>query len=395
MRVAVLTHFFPPEACAAATRVQSLVDALLRAGSEVTVVTNFPSFPQGRLQRKDRFKLFERRSEGNFTTVRLFSMLARVPGGRLLHWLSASLAATAQLVFTTRRYDVIIASTPPITLALPALAGAWRHRAKLVVDVRDVYPDIAIAMGEWRRDSFLARAAEFVVRRLYRRADLIVAVTPTAISQIAARGIDPSKLTLARNAAEEIPAFNRPPRNGDPFTAIYAGNLGVATDVDVLLSAAARLKNDGVRLEIVGDGAQALSARERAEREAITNVVFRGVLPRAQALERIAAAQVALVPLRAGIEESVPTKIYDALSVGCPVIVAAGGEAAREGASLGATCTRPGDAQSLAEAIHRLSVMDEQELGQLGERGRAAVQARSGRSAIMWELSSRISSLCR
>jgi len=394
VRVAVLTHFYPPEACAAATRVQSLADALVRSGNDVTVITNFPSFPQGRLHRKDRFKLFERGSEGNCTTVRLFSILARIPGGRLLHWLSASLAATAHLVFTIRRYDVIIASMPPITLAMPAMAGAWRHRAKLVVDVRDVFPDIAIAMGEWRREGFLARTAEFVVRRLYRRADLVVAVTPTAISQIAARGIDRSKLMLARNAAEDVPVFNRPPRNGNPFTAIYAGNLGVATDVDVLLSAAAHLKDDGVRLEIVGDGAQAQSARERAEREAITNVVFRGVLPRAQALERIAAAQVALVPLRAGIEESVPTKMYDAFSVGCPVIVAASGEAAKEGAALGATCTQPGDAQSLAEAIHRLAAMNERELTQLGERGRAAVQARSGRSAIMSELCARISSLC-
>jgi glycosyltransferase involved in cell wall biosynthesis len=394
VKVAVLTHFFPPEACAAATRVQSLADALLRAGNDVTIIAPFPSFPQGRLRSEDRFKVFERKRDGARTTVRVFSLVARIPGGRLMQWVTASIAAAAYVVFTRRRYDVVIASMPPITLALPALIGAWRHRAKLVVDVRDVFPDIAIAMGEWRRDGLLARTAEYVVRRLYRRADLIVAVTPTAISQIGSRGVDPSRLVLARNAAEEAPAVPRPVRNGKPFTAIYAGNLGVATDVDLLLDAASQLKSDGIRLEIVGDGAQAHHARDRVQREALTNVAFSGVLPRLAALERIAAADVALVPLRAGITESVPTKLYDALSVGCPVIVAAGGEAANEGKSLGAVCTAPGDAQSLAHAIRRLSQLSASDLVELGNRGRAAVQERRGRASIMAELCDRISSLC-
>lgn len=393
MKVAVLSHFFPPEACAAATRVQSLADALSHAGNEVTVITAFPSFPKGRLRPEDRLKIFERSGDGRCATVRLLSLVARVPGARLIHWMSSSVACTLYVLFTRERYDTVVVSTPPITLAFPAMAAAWRHRAKLVVDVRDVFPDIAIAMGEWRRDGLLARAAEYVVRKLYRRADLIVAVTPTAIEQIASRGIHRSLLTLARNAAEEVPGIPRPARNGRPFRAIYAGNLGLATDVDVLLNAAARLKDDGIWVEIAGGGALADAVRDRVKNEELHNVVLSGVLPRRDALEHIAAADVALVPLRAGITESVPTKLYDALSVGTPVIVAAGGEAAGEGLALGATCTRPGDDRALADAIRALSLLEKSELAELGERGRAAVQERSGRGAIMAELSRRICSL--
>jgi glycosyltransferase involved in cell wall biosynthesis len=229
--------------------------------------------------------------------------------------------------------------------------------------------------------------------RVYRRADLIVAVTPTALEQIAGRGIPRRRLELARNAAEETPAIERPAKNGAPFTVIYAGNLGLATDVDLLLEAASHLKDAGIRLEIAGGGALANDVRERVTRENLTNVRFSGVLTRLEALRHIAAADVAIVPLRAGITESIPTKLYDALSVGCPVIVAAGGEAACEGAALGAICTPAGDAHAVAAAIRALSRLDPDELREMGRRSQAAVRQRSGRAAIMTRLSTKIASL--
>lgn len=393
MKAALLAHFFPPEPCAAATRVQSLAQALAQSGHDVTVVTAFPSFPAGRLQRSDRRKLMERSAANGYRIVRLFSALLPVPGRRLIHWLSSSAACAAYLVCTREHYDVVIASMPPITLALPALAAAWRHRAKLVVDVRDVFPDIAIAMGEWKPGSAPARLSEYVMRRVYRRADLIVAVTPTALEQIAGRGIERCRLELARNAAQESPAVERPSKNGAPFTAIYAGNLGLATDVDLLLDAASQLKDAGIRVEIAGGGALANQVRERVQRDGLANVRLSGVLTRSEALRHIAAADVAIVPLRAGITESVPTKLYDALAVGCPVIVAAGGEAASEGAALGAICTPAGDAHALSAAILALTRLEPDELRELGRRGQAAVQQRSGRAAIMNRLSVRIGAL--
>lgn len=393
MKAAIFTHFFPPEACAAATRVQSLADALTAAGHEVTVVTGFASFPFGRIRAADRFKAYECARTGRLQVVRLFSVLMRVPGSRFIHWTTSALSAALYALLTREHYDIVIASMPPITLGIPALAAAWRHHAKLVADIRDVFPDIAIAMGEWRRDGLLARAAEWLVRRVYHRADLVVAVTPTAIEQIAARGVQRSKLLLARNAAQEAPQIARARRNGQPFTAIYAGNLGLATDVDVLLDAAAQLQHDGVRIEIAGGGALADAVRARVERERLTNVVIAGVLAREEALRHIAAADVALVPLRAGITESVPTKIYDALSVACPVIVAASGEAAAEGAALGAFCTPPGNASALANVLRGLAQIDRDTLAARGHAGRKALQQRSGRAAIMASLCARICAL--
>jgi glycosyltransferase involved in cell wall biosynthesis len=394
VKIAVVTHFYPPEPCAAATRVSSLVEALARAGHEVTVVTNFASFPSGRFARGERFVAKKTESSSHASVVRLSSLIVRgIPGARLVHWGSSALASTLFLLVSKTRYDGIVVSLPPITLALPALVGAWRHRARLVVDVRDVFPDIAIAMGEWKRDGVLARASEWLVRKLYKRADLIVAVTPTALAQIAERGVDPSRLMLARNAAEIVsqPSGVQPRQNG--FTAIYAGNLGLATDVDILADAAALLRGDNVTIEIVGDGAQRAHLDDRVRDEALDNVVVKGSIPRADAMRLVAQADVSIVPLRKGIRESVPTKLYDAFSVGCPVVVAAEGEASSEGAELGAVCVDPGDAAALADALRRLSRLDRDALRELGTAGKARVQNRADRAGIMEALAGRISRL--
>lgn len=394
MNVAVVTHFYPPEPCAAATRVASLVDALADAGHTVTVITNFPSFPAGRFSGNGRLPFIRTQRAGGVQVVRLFSLLARgVPGARLLHWASSALCATFYVLAARKRYDNVVVSMPPITLAPVALAAAWRHRAVLVVDVRDVFPDIAIAMGEWRRGGILARCAEWIVRRLYRRADLIVAVTPTALAQIATRGVDPSRLVLARNAAENGPLGEGKPSARDGFTAIYAGNLGLAMDVDMLLDAATLLADDDIAIEIVGDGAQKAHLDERIRNERIRNVTVKGSMARADAMRAVADADVSIVTLRKGIGDSVPTKLYDSIAVGCPVVIAAEGEAQTEGASLGAFCTPPGDADALADTLRRLSVLDRRALRELGHQGMVRLQGRAGRAAIMAELAERISAL--
>lgn len=395
MKVAVVTHFYPPEAGAAAVRVRSMVDAFAAKGHDVTVVTTHPSFQHDGGSR--RLAHVER--SGNARIVRLYSLLApKLPGSRVLQWLSAALSSSLYLLRTRDRYDVIVVSSPPITLAFPALIGAARHRARLVVDVRDVFPDIGISMGVWKKDSLIVRLMERLVRRLYRRADLVVVVTARGISQIAARGIDPARIFLARNAYErDAVVSNIAPKgagNGERFTAVYAGNLGLATDVDVLVDAAALVARDGISIEIVGDGAQGTRLRERVANEAVGNLRVKGAYPRREALAMVADADVSVIPLRKGLTESIPTKLYDSLSVGCPVVVVAEGEAIEEASSLGALCTPAGDAGALAATLRQLSLLDRTALRKIGDDGRLRLSNRPDRAAIMSELVGRISALC-
>ena len=394
--VVILTHFYLPEPCAAANRAASLVRALVKEGNRVTVVTNFPSFPDGALAAGDRgaYRVDER---DGARVVRLFTRLFRgLPGARLNHWLLSALTSSWFLLTTRERFDDVIVTMPPITLALPALLGAWRHRAKLVVDVRDVYPDIAIAMGAWKPDGFLARATEYVARLLYRRADLVTAVTPTALRQIGSRGVTSEQLLLAPNGCDALPssAATRS-RTDHGFVALYAGNLGLATDVDVLLDAAALLReHERIGLWIAGDGVEGERLRKRVADENLANVRFFGSVARPEAMQMMADADVALVPLRKGISESIPTKIFDALSVGCPVLVAADGEArATALASGGGVVVPPGDPAALAAALSRLAALETETLRTQGTRGRSFVGEFYQRDAIMMTYSRRIAAL--
>lgn len=394
MKVAIATHFYPPEPGAGALRVRSMADAFAAAGHDVTVVTTYPSFPRGEFAERRRPMIREERT-GGVRIVRLNSLLVpRMPGSRLLHWLSAATASSLYLLTTRDRYDAVVISSPPITLALPGLVGAARHRARLVVDVRDVFPDLGVALGVWKKDSLLVRALDRLVRRLYRRADLVVVVTPHGRDQIAARGVDASRIVLARNAYERDPVVASHQRQENGFTAVYAGNLGLTTDVDVLADAATLVAKDDITIEIIGDGAQRVRLGERVEQERIDNLRIKGSVPRQEALAMVASADVSIVPLRKGLNESIPTKLYDSLSVGCPVVVAAEGEAVHEGTSLGALCTPAGDAAALAAVLRQLSAIDRSDLRKLGETGRSRLRLLADRSDIMTALVGRIAALC-
>jgi colanic acid biosynthesis glycosyl transferase WcaI len=394
VKVAVVTHFYPPESGAGALRVRSMVDAFAAAGHDVTVVTTYPSFPRGRFAEGPRPMIGVEES-GRIRIVRLSSILIpKIPGGRLLHWLSAALSSSLYLLTTRERFDVVVMSSPPITLSLPALVGAARHRARLIVDVRDVFPDIGVAMGVWKKDSFVVRALDKLVRRLYRRANLVVVVTPHGASQIANRGVDRDRIFLARNAYERDPVVANGIPHGNGFTAVYAGNLGLTTDVDVLVDAAALVAKDGITIEIIGDGAQRSRLRERVEDEKVENLQIRGSFPRQEALAMVAGADVSVIPLRKGLMESVPTKLYDSFSVGCPVVIVAEGEAIEEGTSLGALCTPAGDAGALAAILRQLSLLDKSALRKMGDEGKSRLRKRADRSDIMSELVGRIAALC-
>lgn len=395
MNVALVTQFFPPEPCAAANRAEALAKALARAGHTVTVVTGFPSFPQGRLASGDRFCGRRNETYEGTELIRLLTMrFGRMPGARLAHWLVSASAFTAYMLLAQKTFDVLIVSIPPITLALPALAGKLRHRAKLVLDVRDVFPDVAVAMGEWRANGFWARATERVARTLYRNASLIVAVTPTGVAQIAARGVSSERLMLAPNGACDAPDVVAQAQSKQ-FLAVYTGNLGLATDVDILADAAQLLAGSHeITLQIVGGGAQSQRLKARIEHEHLANLRVQEPVPRADAMRLLAGAGAALIPLRAGIRDSIPTKIFDALCVGCPIIVAADGEAAATALASGAgIAVAPGDAAALANAIREVAALDPDTRRLWSERGRRFVQTHYRRDAVMDGLCVRVSSL--
>jgi glycosyltransferase involved in cell wall biosynthesis len=213
------------------------------------------------------------------------------------------------------RPDVIYATSPPLTVALPALAAAARWRAPLVFEVRDLWPEAPIQMGALRNPR-LQRAARSLERLAYRRASRVIALSPGIRDGVIGAGAPPDKVVLVPNAADLDLFGGGPP--GPAFVVSYFGTMGEANDLSAVLEAA-RLLPD-VRFVLMGDG------KRRAELERISppNVEFPGPAAGKEEVAALAARSSACltffkdVPVLA---TNSPNKLFDTFAAGRPAIV--------------------------------------------------------------------------
>jgi glycosyltransferase involved in cell wall biosynthesis len=397
-RIVVFTQFYPPEATAASNRVSAVARALVQAGNEVTVVTGLPSFPNGIVPASHLDPARRREQDGAIAIRRVWTYASpRLRTiDRMLNWLSVAFGATLQALFSREPIDVVLVSSPPISLAMPALVASIVHRARLVVDVRDVYPDVAIKLGVWKRDSAIARLVGAVADLLYRRASLILTVTETCRREVLARGVPPEKVVTAPNGFDRLDAIVSAPveRRPGEFVVAYAGNMGVATGIGVVLDAAQHLRSDPkYRFVLVGGGADGDGVARRIAAEQLENVVLLGPQSRTVAAAVMARADVCVVPLKRGVVDSLPTKLLDALAQGTPVIVCAAGEA-REfiERSGGGIAVDAEDGQALAAAISSLAA-DPPLCRSLASSGLAYVTEHYDRANVVADISRRIAAL--
>lgn len=391
-RIAIISQFYPPEPCAAANRIAAMARAFAEAGNDVRVYTAMPSFPDGVVAPAYHGRRHAVEQDGPVTVERVWTFA----GNRLLNWLSVAAGIARRIVAVRERYDLIVVSSPPITLALPALLARALHRAPLVVDVRDVWPEVAISMGAWAETSAQARAVRTLARSLYARAALVTCTTEHQRDQILAHGVPSARVLVAPNGFDPIePAANPAVEPAAGVRSIvYVGNMGLATGLDVVLDAAGALRDDrSVRFVMIGGGADAARLRARAASERLDNVVFTGPLPRAQALRALADACVTVVPLVAGIADSVPTKLFDAMLVGAPIALSAEGEARRlvERSGTG-LAVAAGDADALASLLRRM-LDDEPLRATFAANGPPFVRANYDRAAVMAGLAARVPAL--
>jgi colanic acid biosynthesis glycosyl transferase WcaI len=397
-RVLLLTQFFPPEPCAAANRATSLAASLLEAGFAVDVVTGAPTFPSGVKAPEDRGLSPKTTWTAGIRLTRVWTYASPKLSGRnrLLNWLSVAVASSAYVAAVGRSYDVVLVTTPPITLALPAFIALLRHRARLVVDVRDVFPDVAIKMGAWRADGPPARIVGFLARALYRAARLVVCVTESARSEVVARGSDPEKTIVGPNGFDVVEPAHQVPyaRRPDEFVVAFVGNMGLATGLDVIVDAAALLRDDAsVRFVLAGGGADEARLAKRCAEEGLNNVTMIGVVPRPTANALLRSADACVVPLKRHIVDSLPTKLFDALALGCPVICCADGEAkAFVERSRGGVATEPEDGAALAAAIREMRA-DPVRRAAFAASGRAYVEQHYDRARIMRRVAGTIAAM--
>ena len=261
---------------------------------------------------------------------------------RMLAFARFALAATLAALRGPRP-DVIYASSPPLTMALPALAGAVRWRAPLVFEVRDLWPEAPIQMGALP-NPLLRGAARALERLVLRRAARVIALSPGIQRGVVAAGARAEHVALVPNAADLDLFCPAPPP--ERFRVSYFGTMGDANDLTAVLEAA-RLLED-VEFVLMGDGKH----RAQLERSAPPNVTFTGVAADKEKVAELAASSSACLTVFKDVPvlaTNSPNKLFDTFAAGRPAIVNMEGWMRRlveeNDAGLYA---RAGDAQDLA-----------------------------------------------
>jgi glycosyltransferase involved in cell wall biosynthesis len=260
--------------------------------------------------------------------------------------------------------DVIFATSPPLTMALPALAASRRHRAPLVFEVRDLWPEAPIQMGALR-NPLAQRLARGLERSVYRASSHVVALSPGIREGVISAGVAPERVTLIPNASDldlfspAIEAGDLRSRLGvgDRFVSSYFGTMGEANDLSQVIEAAAILQRrgeDSVAFLLQGDGKRRPALEAEVRSRGLRNV---RLLPAAgkESVARLAAASDACmiifkdVPILA---TNSPNKLFDTFAAGRPAIVNTPGWQRElvEHHEAG-VFARPGDPAHLAEQV--------------------------------------------
>ena len=392
LRVTFLTHYFPPEVGPAQTRLHELAKRLIAAGETVTVVTGFPNYPTGEIFPGYRGKRFMVDSVDGIRVLRTWVFATRSRGfiGRLLNYFSFpvfSLLAVRRLGPT----DIIYVQSPPLFTGLAALWFSRLKRAPFIFNVSDIWPQSAVELGVLK-NRLAIRLAEWLEHHIYRRATRITVPTPGILERLAARGVPRDKIFLLTNGVDTA-AYNATSPDRELAQRLgldghkvfmYAGLHGLAQGLDVILEAAKLTRNPDVLYVLVGDGADKPALVAKAQAEGISNVRFLPIQPTSTLPALLNLVYATVIPLRRLdlFKAALPSKLFDSMAAGRPIVAPLWGEAAAlvEAAACGLV-VEPEDARAVQEAVEKLAA--DPELAQrLGEQGRRYVVEHFNRDDI-------------
>lgn len=368
MRILIVTHYFPPEVGAPQARLSELARAWAAAGDDVTVLTGMPNHPTGVIPPAYRRAVRRRERVDGYTVVRTW--LYATPNEKVLRRTLGHLSFMVSAALLGGRVagpaDIVVVSSPTFFSIGAAWVLARCRRARLVVEVRDLWPAVFRDLGVVTN-----RVALAVLERLelaaYRAATAVVVVTEGFRANLIDRGVPPAKVHTIRNGADlqlftgdtpsNIALRTRLGAGRHESLVLYAGAHGISHALPVVADAAQLLRDSAIRFAFVGDGAEKERLRRRLVALRLSNVVLQPSVMRVRMPALLASADICLVSLRdiTIFDSFVPSKIFELLAAGRPVIGAVAGEAADILSAAGAVVVPPEDPGALARAIRELA----------------------------------------
>jgi glycosyltransferase involved in cell wall biosynthesis len=402
MRILIFTQHFPPETVATGRRAFDLAEQMAKRGHRVTVITGVPNHPSS-LGRP--FCQLARRLEISPSGYRIVRVpVFRSQDARALRRLltyGTFVLSAAWAGLRQQRPDAILAISP-LPTGLAAMLVHWIRRAPLVFDLQDIWPDSAVAVGVMQ-----PRLALRLLRRLerffYRRCALVAGITEGFRQYLLSLGVPPERLALIHNGVDwqmfDTAEASRPLGNSHQpdakFVVGYVGNLGLAQRLETLLDAADVLREGPVKFLLAGEGTDKPRLRKVARIRGLENVEFIDGVPRDQVPPILAACDAFLLVLRNHplFEVTIPSKVYEYMAAGKPILCSVGGEAAAlVSSSRCGLAVKPSDGEALAAAIETLR-NDPALCREMGESGKRCARERFSMESLMAGYAERVEGL--
>lgn len=396
-RVVFVAQNYPPDKGGLPSRMHDMTTALTEEGHSVTVLAPPPSLPPEAFDRS--WKWTDRERIDGVDVRRLWTWHPTSPDPefltRMIYYVGFALHALAWLVVHRGKYDTVVTTTPPISTGLAGVTTALTG-ANWVVDVRDLWIDASLSLGFITEGGLVERASRGFQRVVLQKADAI-SVTTEALGASLCREYGESlseKLLHVPNGVD-IDQFQQPRDPAtDPYSIVYTGNIGHAQRLDICVEAMAHVSEDAV-LRLVGGGdcieelQQKVEHFELADRVELVGTVERDVVPKI-----LSEATLGLAPIADHDELSyaMPTKVYEYMGNGLPVIAVGGGALEEFMSRSGGGVHVEHDPKAIAAAIDRL-LSDQDLRRKFGQQGQQYVRDRYDRQDIAGRFGQRLDEL--
>lgn len=392
MKILFLTNAFSFPNQPGMPRPFKIAQYLVRHGHQVTVITNQRHYIDEKIRVADDNKNFEFLGGIRIIGVETTHGRRKSLGRRLLNYVSFSVAAF-QAGIKLEKYDIVLTGTPPpLAVPLAGLALAKKHKAFSILEIRDLYPETAVALGQLR-NRWLIRFWRFWEQYLRMRFDHVVGVVPGIRDKLIKRNFPANRVTTITNGYdwESEKSFYLPvalekslPKAPPNFLVLYGGSMGYASNLLPVLQAAESLRDENIKFAFFGKGEKRIFYEDYVRKKGLENCLFFSPQPR-NVISEVYKRSSALIHSYIDSEffaYALPNKIFDYHGAGKPIVFAGMGDTADLIRTAGSgIVVNPEDPERLAQAIKFLSV-NPSEAKKMGESGKKYITEHYNRERV-------------
>lgn len=407
MKLLILTQYFPPEVGAPQNRLFELAVLLRKEGVDITVLTAMPNYPSMEIHKEFVGKKYTFEEMGGLKVHRSSiyvskskSIIKRLQNYFSFVWSSYWVGKNK----LEKEYDYIFCESPPLFLGISAYLLCKNKNAKLIFNVSDLWPESAEKLGLVTNKFFL-KLATMLEEFLYKKSVLITGQTQGIVKNISGRF--PNKKVYWLPNGVDLSLFNPETINSEwrrengfsenDLLLLYAGIIGYAQGLDIILKAAEKTKNNAeIKYLLLGSGPEKERLMELKRKMNLENVIFLDLVPKSEMPKIVKAVDVALVPLKKLdlFLGAIPSKIFENLAMKKTLLLGVDGEARELFINQGKAGLyfEPENEEELVDRINQLN-NNRSELIVFGENGRNYVQEFFNRNKIAKEFTNELMSL--